>query len=285
MTLMTATTRRFLAVSLTLLVTSAMVLPTSYAEDMSIRPLNNTSTVTSTAGNNTVAYDTGNSAYYNTTSTPNYGTTGYNTTSYGSTNTGAYSSYSQTPLRGGVSTIPKGTNIIVKLDQPISSESSRVGDAITATLDNDLLANGTVIVPAGSHVRGQVTSVVPTRHMGRHGEVGVQFFEVKTPNGNTIPVQGHITTEDNTGRLRGDSYKMDIAKGVGTAAAGTGIGAVTGVAVGGLLGVAGTGAAMGTGIGAVAGIGYAMARKGKDVLVPTGTRISIKVDEDTNVSP
>jgi hypothetical protein len=31
----------------------------------------------------------------------------------------------------------------------------------------------------------------------------------------------------------------------------------------------------------VAGISYALARKGKDVTIPSGTRFNIKVDEDT----
>jgi hypothetical protein len=268
---------RLLAATLPLMVVASLCGLSASAEDMSLRPLGYSSS-------NTGAYTTTSSntqSGYGATTTPSY-----STTSYG----GGYNAYNQTygqaPLRGSVSTIPKGTTMVVKLDQPISSESSRIGEPITATIDTDVLgAAGNVLIPAGSSVQGQVTGVMNTRHMGRDGEVAVRFYEVRTPAGTTIPIHGHIATADNSGRLKGDSALMEVAEGVGVAAGGTAIGAVGGTAVGGILGVAGTGAAMGTGIGAIGGIGYALARKGKEVVIPGGTRISIKVDEDTSVAP
>ncbi len=198
-------------------------------------------------------------------------------------NNSAYTAQSQQiPLRGSVSTLPKGTTMILKLDQPLSSYSNALGENITATLENDLFVNGNRAIPAGSNVVGQVADLHRASRMGRHGELDVRFHSIKTPSGMVVPITGHIVTEDNTGRLKGNSFKMDLAKGIGVAAGGTGLGAVTGVALGGLLGVAGTGALMGTGVGALAGIGYALARKGKDVVMPSGTRMSIKVDEDIN---
>ncbi len=221
-----------------------------------------------------------NSSYTNSypSTTPQYSNSN-NNSSY---NTGYTAQSQQTPLRGNVSTLPKGTTMILKLDQPLSSYSSALGENITATLENDLFVNGNVAIPAGSNVVGQVVEINRAGRMGRHGDLDVRFHQIKTPNGMVVPIQGHIITEDNTGRLKGNSFKVDLAKGIGVAAGGTGIGAVTGVALGGLLGVAGTGAVLGTGVGALAGIGYAVARKGKDVVMQSGTRMSIKVDEDIN---
>lgn len=262
-----------LSLAATVVLSGGLLAPV-HADGMTLRPLGYSANTNST-------YVANNTATYGTTTTPSY-----NTTSYG----GGYSAYSQTygqtPLRGSISTIPKGTTMVVKLSHPISSESSRIGDPIAATIDNDVLGSaGNVLIPAGSQVQGQITGLVPTRHMGRDGEIGVRFYEIRTPNGATVPIHGHISTADDSGRLKGDSTLMEVAEGVGVAAGGTAIGAVSGTAVGGLLGVAGTGAAMGTGIGAIGGIGYALARKGKEVTIPGGTRISIKVDEDTRVTP
>ena len=47
-------------------------------------------------------------------------------------------------LRGRVSTIPRGTMLMIKLDQPVSSFSNRVGDQITATLENDIFVNDAI---------------------------------------------------------------------------------------------------------------------------------------------
>lgn len=256
--------QRFLA-STVLLALVIMPLSAS-AEEMTsqLRPLSSTYTSTSSYAGDA-------------NSTPNY----YGNTAYSN----YYTGYSQPALQGQISAIPNGTTMQVKLNQPISSTTGRLGETVVGTVSHDIVANHQVIVPAGSEVHGQITNIVPSRRMGRHGELTMRFYEIKTANGATIPIQGHVVTEDNTGRLRGDSYKMDLAKGVGTAAGGTAIGAVTGTAVGGILGVAGTGAVMGTGIGAAAGIGYALARKGKDVLIPGGTRLSVKVDEEMNATP
>lgn len=257
--------QRLMASSVLLALVSTPLLAT--AEDMTsqLRPLNPTYTSTTT------------NYSANTTQTPNY----YGNTAYSN----YYGGYTQPALQGQVSTIPNGTTLQVKLNQPVSTSTSRLGETITGTVAHDIVANHQVVVPAGSEVHGQITNIIPSRRMGRHGELTMRFYEIKTANGNTVPIQGFVVTQDNTGRLRGDSYKMDLAKGVGTAAGGTAIGAVTGTAVGGILGVAGTGAVMGTGIGAAAGIGYALARKGKDVLIPGGTRLSVKVDEDTATRP
>jgi outer membrane lipoprotein SlyB len=65
---------------------------------------------------------------------------------------------------------------------------------------------------------------------------------------------------------------------------GTGLGAVGGTAVGGLLGVTGTGAAVGTAVGAVGGLGYAAARRGKSVDLSKGTHLNIKLDHPSTIA-
>jgi hypothetical protein len=213
-----------------------------------------------------------------------YGQSNYTANAYNANTT--YPTAQQEPmaLRGRVSTVPKGTTMIIKLDQPLSSFSSSLGEGIGATLENDVFVNDSIAIPAGSEVLGQVTDVSRSSRLGKHGELDVRFHSVKTPDGTVIPIRGHVITQDNTGILKGNSYKMDIAKGIGIAAGSTGVGALAGTALGGLLGVAGTGAVFGTAVGGLAGISYAIARKGKDVVIPSGARVSIRVDEEVSVN-
>jgi len=205
-------------------------------------------------------------------------------TNNGSYNYNATSANENIPLRGRISTIPKGTSMLIKLDEPLSSFSTQFGQNVSAKLENDVFMNDTVAIPAGSEVIGQVTNVSPSGRLGKHGEIEIKFHSVKTPDGSMVPIRGHVVTSDDTGILRGNSYSMDVVKGVGIAAGGTGLGAVTGTALGGVLGVAGTGAVLGTGLGAVAGITYAATRKGKDVIIPSGARLSVKMDEDITLN-
>ncbi len=197
----------------------------------------------------------------------NYGTSYYNNDN----STGS-------ALQGRLVSIPKGTMLTVQTDHVVVASVSHVGDPITASLDSDVYVNDGIAIPAGSLVLGQVASVSAPAHFGKHGELDIRFTSVKLPSGRVVPLQAHVVTKDETGVLKGDTYKKDVAKGVGISAGGAALGTVTGTAVGGLIGSAGAGAVFGLGIGALGGIGYAVARKGKDVSVPAGARMNLVVD-------
>jgi hypothetical protein len=224
---------------------------------------------------------------YGNNSNP-YGNTGYNVNN---SNTGGYGndyynsySYDNTVLKGRLASVPKGTLLTIHTDQPITTYAAHVGDPITATLENDVYVNDAVAIPAGSQVLGQVASVNSASHLGKHGDIDVRFDSIKLPDGRVVAINAHIVTKDQTGVLKGDTYAMDIAKGVGIAAGATGVGTLMGTAAGGLLGSVGTGALFGLGVGALGGMGYALARKGKEVVVPAGSRLSVMVDTPVTVN-
>lgn len=189
------------------------------------------------------------------------------------------------PLRGRISTIPKGTTMMIKLDQPVSSFSTNMGDAISATLESDIYANDAVIVPAGSEMLGQVANVSRAGRLGKHGEIDVRFFSIKTPDGVVVPIRAHVITKDESGILKGNSYTMDVFKGVGITAGSTVLGAALGTASGSLLGSVTTGVLFGTAMGGIAGATYALMRQGKDVVIPSGARLSVVADQPTTTNP
>ena len=56
--------------------------------------------------------------------------------------------------------IAKGTEIKAVLDTPLSSQTSKVGDRFTATVAQDVKGvNGSVGIPAGSKIEGEVSEV------------------------------------------------------------------------------------------------------------------------------
>lgn len=201
--------------------------------------------------------------------------TGYGIPSY---DNNTYYNPSDTVLRGRVVSIPKGTLMSVNMSQPISTYGAHIGDPISATIENDVFVNDAVAIPAGSQVLGQVANVSPAGHLGKHGEVDVRFDSIKLPDGRVVPMNAHIVTKDDSGVLKGDTYMMDVAKGVGIAAGATGVGTLMGTAAGSILGSVGTGAVFGLGVGALGGMGYALARKGKEVTLPAGSRMSLVFD-------
>lgn len=215
--------------------------------------------------------------YTNTYTNPTYGLPSYGS-SYYSPADGSLT------LQGRLVSIPQGTLMSVNLNQPISSYGAHIGDQVSATLENAVYVNDSVAIPAGSQIMGQVASISPATRLGKHGEVDVRFDSVKLPDGRVLPIQAHVVTKDSSGVLKGDTYTMDIIKGVGIAAGGTGVGTLMGTAAGGLLGATASGALFGLGVGALGGMGYALARKGKDVVVPAGARMSVMMSTPVTIN-
>jgi hypothetical protein len=178
--------------------------------------------------------------------------------------------------KSGLSVLGGGEVINIRLNQPISSQTMSVGETVTATVESPLIKNGIVVLPAGSELSGNVLAVRPAKRVGQHGELDIRFYTATAPNGQKTSLNAVVVTKSGEATMKGDTYTMDVVKGVGIAAGGTAAGAVVGTAVGGLLSVAGTGAAVGTAIGGAAGVGYALARKGKAVELPKGSYLQVR---------
>jgi hypothetical protein len=178
--------------------------------------------------------------------------------------------------KSGLSVLGGGEIINIRLNEPISSQTMQVGETITATVESPLIKNGQVVLPSGSELSGNVLAVRPAKRVGQHGELDIRFYTATAPNGQRTSLNAVVVTKSGDATMKGDTYGMDVAKGLGIAVGGTAAGAVAGTAVGGLLSVAGTGAAVGTAIGGAAGVGYALARRGKAVELPKGSYLQVR---------
>lgn len=230
-------------------------------------------------------YSSGASATGSTTAEPSYGyssnAANYTTNPYGAVTT---SSYTDPVYKTGISTVPKGTIILSRLDSPISSYSSNVGDPISATVETDIYNGPELIIPAGSSVLGNVTGSDKAGFVGKPGKLSMQFTVIRRPDGSTVPFQGHVVTEDSTGVFKGDTNQSRIISTAVPAVGGAAAGTLLGTATGSLLGATGAGAGFGLAVGSIAGIGYALVRKGKQVTIPSGARLSIMVDQSAGMN-
>lgn len=191
---------------------------------------------------------------------------------------------SNADLQAHLTAIPAGTTMMIKTLSPITSETNKVGDAVNAVVEADVIVDNQVVVPAGSEVFGSVVSVTPTGRVHQHGTLAMQFFTLKTPSGQILPINASLVTPDNTGILKGNTEQARVLKTFGSAAGITAAGTLAGTALGGLLGATGSGAVFGLTTGAIGGIGYALARKGKPVEVPNGARLNILINQPVAVN-
>jgi type II secretory pathway pseudopilin PulG len=162
--------------------------------------------------------------------------------------------------RTGASVIPVGQELDVRLQDTLSSDRNQVEDRFTATTAVDLEMDGRVLIPAGSEVRGVISSVHPAGRVERKGSMTVSFDEL-TINNRSYPMRGTVTQAIESDGVRGEAAK------IGT---GAGVGAIIGGILGGF-----KGAMAGILIG---GGGVVAATEGKDVELPAGTILRVSLD-------
>ena len=189
-----------------------------------------------------------------------------------------------TPLQGQVSVVPSGATFEAKMNTTIGSAINEVGDTFTATLTSPITSDGVEVVPAGSEAVGQITYINSAGRLGKNGIIEVQFTNVKLPYGSTIPIRAKINTIDKQGRLQGRSIAKQIVKSTATTAVMTGGGALFGLSLGAIVSSVGPATIVGTAAGGLVGLGYVVANKGREALVPADTKLTIILDEPLRVS-
>jgi hypothetical protein len=162
--------------------------------------------------------------------------------------------------RTGNSAIPVGQEIDVRLQNELSSATAQVEQRFEATTVADLLRGNDVLIPAGSVVRGVVSSVTKATRTDRKGSLTVAFDQVAI-RGRNYPMRGTVTQALESEGIKGEAGK------IGT---GAGIGAIIGGIIGGV-----KGALLGVLIG---GGGTIAATEGKDVTLPSGTILRVSLD-------
>ena len=161
--------------------------------------------------------------------------------------------------------IPAGQEIDVRLEKELSSETAQVEDRFTATTMVDLYQGNDVLIPAGSTMRGVISSVNKATRTERKGSMTVAFDQVNI-RGRSYPIRATVTQAIESEGIKGE---------VGKIGAGAGVGAI----IGGILGGA-KGALLGVLIG---GGGTIAATEGKDVSLPAGTVLRVRFDQPLQV--
>ena len=156
--------------------------------------------------------------------------------------------------------IPVGQELDVRLQTSLSSATATAEQRFEATTAVDLMQGDRVLIPAGSRVRGVVSSVEKAGNIDRKGSLTLAFDRI-TVNGREHEFRGMATQVFESGGIRDEAAK------VGTAGA---VGAIVGGIIGGMKGAI-IGAAVGTG-------GVIAATEGKDIELPAGTIVRVRMD-------
>ncbi len=161
--------------------------------------------------------------------------------------------------------IPVGQELDVRLQTPLSSETAQVEDRFEATTLVDVLKNNELLIPAGSVVRGVVSSVHKAGRVDRKGNMTLSFDQI-TIDGRRYPIRATVTQAIESTGMKGEAGKIG---------AGAGVGAIIGGILGGF-----KGALAGILIG---GGGTIAATEGTDVRLDQGTILRIRFDSSLDL--
>lgn len=196
-------------------------------------------------------------------------------------------------LQGRVAVVQAGTHLKAALKNSLDSGSTQPGEPVEATITAPVFSGGEEVIPAGSKLQGQVSSVVSAKrfHFGANGKVDIRFTAVETPDGRKFPLSASI--DDTQLRLTGGTTAGRVGKGLITTGIGAGSGAALGTALGAIVGATGRGqvgrstgmgAAFGTALGGGVGLVGAGVRKGSEVKIIAGTELPVQLDESLQIT-
>jgi hypothetical protein len=144
--------------------------------------------------------------------------------------------------------LPDGARVSVRLMEQISSATMKDHDPVNFAVIEDVVVDGEVVIKQGTPVRGVVVEAESKRRMGRAGKMYYTVNETKATDQTVIRLRA---VQDK----KGDSHVTSTAVTTGTVAVFVPVAAP-----------------------------FFLLRKGKDVVVPEGTRVEAFVDGDHVIS-
>ena len=166
--------------------------------------------------------------------------------------------------------VPAGTELVVTIDQALSSKSSQAGQTFLASVAQPVTVEGKTAIPKGSSVSGTVLTAKEKGKIKGEGQLSITLKSI-TVRGQTYPLQ--TASLDST--VKG--------KGKRTAAT-TGGGAAAGALIGGIAG-GGKGAGIGALVGAAGGLIGGAATGNKQIEIPAETALTFTLSNPLTLPP
>jgi hypothetical protein len=139
------------------------------------------------------------------------------------------------PANPRVVTIPAGTWISIRVNEPLSSDHNQPGDGFSGTLAQSVIVGGLVVAHRGQSVHGRVSEAKKAGRVSGVSQLGLEVFEMDLADGTQAQIITSLYQQQGN-----TSWGRDAAAIGTTTAAGAAIGAAVNGGVG-----AGVGAAAG----------------------------------------
>jgi len=165
--------------------------------------------------------------------------------------------------------IPASSTMTVRLIDGVDSSVNQSGEIFHASLDAPIVVDNEVVVPKGADIYVRLASASSAGHLKGKSELHLELIKIEF-RGQSYPLVS------STYSLSGSSRGKNTAEKVGG-------GAVLGTIIGALAG-GGKGAAIGAGVGAAGGGIYQGATRGKQVKIPSETKLDFQLEQPVTVT-
>jgi len=175
----------------------------------------------------------------------------------------------QAPPPPVVIVLPAGTDIRVRLDSDLGSKISQPGDSFSATVADDVLKGGDVVIAKGARAEGTVVDAKPLGRFKGGAELAIKLNSVHSRWGN-YPVETSSISHIEQGKGKRSTALIG---------GGAGLGALIGGLAGG-----GKGAAIGALAGGGAGTAGSAFTGNKQIVLPAETLLTFKLDHSVHIT-
>jgi hypothetical protein len=172
--------------------------------------------------------------------------------------------------------LPAGTALKVKLENTLSTFSSKEGDPFSGRVTEAVMFGGKTVIPIGTTVQGRVTKINEPRRMAGKPTIGIFPETVVLPNGERYMLNAAVVdtnlrngTDVNTeGQFKGAGHDgKDLTE--------IGFGTGGGMLIGGLIG-SGKGMLIGGAVGATSTVAHWLGKK-RSAMLPAGTELVMEL--------
>jgi hypothetical protein len=180
--------------------------------------------------------------------------------------------------------LPTGTALTVKLENNLSTSSSKTGDVFSARVTEPVLLDGKTAIPVGATVQGRVAQVSEPRRISGRPTIGILPDTLVMPDGQKFVLSAslaetnlHNGTEVNDeGQFKGKGHDGQDLTEIGMATGG-------GMVIGGLAGGP-KGVVIGGAIGATATVVHWLGKK-KSATLLAGTELVMELNRPLDLAP
>jgi hypothetical protein len=180
--------------------------------------------------------------------------------------------------------LPAGTSMKVKLENALTTFSSKSGDPFSGRVTEAVMLDGKSVIPIGATVQGRVTKTSEPRRIAGKPTIAIFPETIVLPNGERYMLNATLVDTsvrngsdvNNEGQFKGKGHDgKDMTE--------IGMGTGGGMLVGGLIG-GGKGVLIGGAVGATATVAHWLSKK-NSAMLPAGTEMVMELSRPLAMTP